>query len=189
MVEPILIRYATQHGFPCRFNTSFVSFQVFTEPDCVITTVQDTIFKTSYKIRSKYLFGADGARSKIVQQLPLPLTTKPSQGTALNVLIKADMSNLIKTRMGLLHYIIQPNVDNPDFASWAIVRMVKPWSEWLIILMYAPSLSSEYVPTQQQVEEQVAKIIDDDSISVQVVRIDKWVINEQVAQSYSKDRV
>jgi 2-polyprenyl-6-methoxyphenol hydroxylase-like FAD-dependent oxidoreductase len=151
--------------------------------------VQDRILKTKQKIRCKYLFGADGANSRIVHDLGLPLQTKPSQGTALNVLIKADLSDLMKTRVGNLHYVIRPDVEMPDFASWSIVRMVKPWYEWLVIMMYKPTCPSDFTPTPEQVRQQVSAVIGDDSIAVDVVRVDKWIINDTVAETYQKGQV
>jgi len=155
----------------------------------VVTTVQDTITSKIYHIRSKYLFGADGAKSRIVEQLGLPLTKKPSQGVALNVLVKADLSKLMKTRTGNLHWIIQPDIESPDFAWWAIMRMVKPWTEWLVILLYKQECDPDFTPTEDQVMQRTSELIGDDTIPVELVRIDKWIINETIAESYSKGRV
>ncbi|KAF2095116.1 hypothetical protein NA57DRAFT_59863 [Rhizodiscina lignyota] len=188
LLEPILLRYATQHGFPCRFSTRLLSFDD-SGSDSVVAEVQDRIFGTTQKIRCKYLFGADGARSRIVEQLQLPLSKKPSQGVALNVLIRADLSDIMKTRVGNLHYVVRPDVEMPDFAGWSIVRMVKPWYEWLIIMMYKPTCPADFMPTEAQVHSQVKAVLGDDSVSVEVRRVDKWIINETVAESYSKGRV
>jgi 2-polyprenyl-6-methoxyphenol hydroxylase-like FAD-dependent oxidoreductase len=155
----------------------------------VIAEVQDRIFGTIQKIRCKYLFGADGARSRIVQQLELPLSSKPSQGIALNVLIRADLSHIMKNRIGNLHYVIQPDEEMPDFAAFSIVRLVKPWYEWLIIMMYKPTCPEEYMPSPEAVLHHVQHVIGDNSISVEVLRINKWIINETVAEIYSKGRV
>lgn len=124
-----------------------------------------------------------------MQQLELPLSVKPSQGIALNVLIRADLSRLMKTRVGNLHYVIRPDVEMPDFAGWSIVRMVKPWHQWLIIMMYKPTCPVDFMPTQGQVHDQVKEVIGDDSVPIEILRIDKWVINETVAATYSKGRV
>ena len=67
--------------------------------------------------------------------------------------------------------------------------MVKPWHEWLIILMYKPTCPAEFTPTSEQVTKQVKAVIDDDTIPVEILRMDKWIINETAARSYSKGRV
>jgi len=155
----------------------------------VVAEVQDRIFGTKQKIRCKYLFGADGARSRIVQQLKLPLLSKPSQGIALNVLIRADLSHIMKHRIGNLHYVVQPDEEMPDFAAFSIVRMVKPWYEWLVIMMYKPHCPEGYMPSAEQVNHHVQHVIGDTSVSVEVLRIDKWIINETVAERYSEGRM
>lgn len=94
----------------------------------------------------------------------------------------------MKTRTGNLHYVMRPDVETPDFAWWAIARMVKPWHEWLFILMYKPTCPPEFTPSTEEVWRQIRSIIDDDSIGVDIMRIDKWVIQETVAETYSKGR-
>lgn len=151
--------------------------------------VEDRIFKTTHRIKAKYLYGADGANSVVVKQLQLPMQVEPSQGIALNVLLRADLSNLMKTRTGNLHYVIQPDAEMPDFAGWSIVRMVKPWYEWLVIMMFKPGCPAEFMPSRDQVMDQVKKVMGDPSIAVDILRVDKWIINETVAEKYSKGRV
>lgn len=185
LMEPILLRYATQHGFPCRFRTQFVSFDDSAE-DSIFVTVRDIIFDTTEMIKTKYLFGADGAKSPIVQQLGLPLSIKPSQGIALNVLLRADLTNIMRTRVANLRYVIKPDAEYPDFAGWSIVRMVKPWYEWLVIMMYKPTCPAEFMPSVEQAKAQVHAVIGDESIPVDIQRIDKWIINDTVAEVYSK---
>jgi len=50
-----------------RFNTQFESYE---EKDgFVLTTVLDRLLNKKYIIKSKYLYGADGANSRIAKQL------------------------------------------------------------------------------------------------------------------------
>ncbi|KAG5756172.1 hypothetical protein H9Q70_001256 [Fusarium xylarioides] len=188
LTEPILLRYAAQHGFPCRFRTQFVSYNDSIK-DNIIVTIKDTIFDKTYTITTKYLLGADGAKSPIARQLGLPMAIQPSQGIALNVLVNADLTNLMKNRVGNLHYVIRPDVEQPDFAWWSIVRMVKPWHEWLVIMMYKPTCPVDFMPNLDQITAQVREVIGDPAISPNIKRVDKWVINETVAETYSKNNI
>jgi 2-polyprenyl-6-methoxyphenol hydroxylase-like FAD-dependent oxidoreductase len=65
-------------------NTKFLSFEQDEKNSTVTTTVLDKLTNQTYKIRSRFLFGADGARSAIVKQLDLPLDAKPGQGIAMD---------------------------------------------------------------------------------------------------------
>ena len=103
-----------------------------------------------YKIRTKYLLGADGAQSRVMKQLGIPLIQKPGQGVALNVLVKADLSHLVDSRKGNLHWILQPDVEHPAFGHMGLIRMVKPWHEWMFIIFPDHDWDSSIQPTQEQ---------------------------------------
>ena len=187
MLEPILAKYAAQNGFNTRFNTSFVEFTEDGEGR-IISTLHDDILQTHYIVRSKYLFGADGARSRIMKQLQIPLISQPGKGVALNVLIKADLSNLIKTRMGNLHFILQPDRPHPLFGWLCIARMVKPWHEWMFIL-FPHQQSWDAKPSNEEYLEHIRSLIGDPSIDVDVLGVSQWNINEIYAESYSRKNV
>jgi 2-polyprenyl-6-methoxyphenol hydroxylase-like FAD-dependent oxidoreductase len=187
LLEPILVRYATNHGYKCRFDTSFVSFQD-NGPAGVITTLLDRLSGKEYKVKSRYLFGADGARSRIVKQLELPLIAQPGGGVAINVLVKADLSHLIEHRQGNLHWVMQPDKPHCDLGWISIVRMVKPWHEWMFILFPKPGVERPE-PTKEEYLVQVKNFIGDDSISAEILNVSRWTINEIVAAEYSKNNV
>ncbi|KND93033.1 2,4-dichlorophenol 6-monooxygenase [Tolypocladium ophioglossoides CBS 100239] len=189
-LEPVLVRHATWKGFKSRFNTTLVSFVDGPKAGRITATVRDNISTKEYEIRTRYLFGADGARSQVVKQLNLPLCVKPSQGLAINVLVKADLSHLVKHRQGNLHWVMQPDRDHPDFAWMGIVRMVKPWNEWMFILFPTRSyeLNKEAQPSKEEYLRRVQEFIGDDT-PAEILDISKWYINEAVAETYSKGNV
>lgn len=90
---------------------------------------QDNLRKYTYQIRSKYLFGCDGARSQVLRQLQIPLIKKPGQGLAINLLVKLDLEHVVENRRGNLHWVMRPDEESPIFGWSCIVRMVKPWNE------------------------------------------------------------
>jgi len=87
---------------------------------------RDKIIDGEYQIQCKYLLGADGERSKIVNQLGLPLNQKPYKGMAFNILVRTDLSHIIENRKGNLHWIIQSDKEHPLWGWIAVIRMVKP---------------------------------------------------------------
>ncbi|KAJ4361117.1 uncharacterized protein N0V89_001686 [Didymosphaeria variabile] len=190
LLEPLLIRYATLNGFKCRWNTTFLSLQRdSTDSGPTTTTVQDDLTGQTYQIRSKFLFGADGARSRVVEQIDLPLRVKPGQGLALNVLVKADLTRLVENRKGNLHWIMQPGHDNPDFGWIGIVRMVKPWHEWMFIMFPKAGMELKVRPSNEELLQRVKEFIGDDSIPAEILGVSRWYINETVAEQYSRGNV
>lgn len=185
-MEPIIMHHATLHGFKSRWDTEFVSFEQ--DDKGVTTTLRDRVSNTTYRVRSKYLFGADGARSKIVEQAQIPLIKRPSQGTAVNVLMEADMSHLMENRKGNLHWILQPDHEAPDWGWIGCMRMVKPWHEWLCIMFLAPDAPKELRPNEEY-KKRIEELIGDDSVKVNILGLSTWTINETTAEYYSKGRV
>lgn len=186
LLEPLIMRYATLNGFKSRFDTEFVSFEQ--DKHGVTTTLLDRLSNATFQVRSKYLFGADGARSKILRQAQIPLIRRPGQGFAVNVLIRADMSHLMEHRMGNLHWIIQPDVETPEWGWIGCMRMVKPWYEWLCILFPAPGAPRE-VRSEEEYVKRVHEMIGDESVEVEVLGVSTWAINETAAEYYSNGNV
>jgi 2-polyprenyl-6-methoxyphenol hydroxylase-like FAD-dependent oxidoreductase len=174
------------NGFNLRWDTAFVSFEQ--DSSGVTTTLHDKMSGQDFKVRSKYLFGCDGARSPIAQQLPLPMIKRPGQGFAVNVLVEADMSHLMENRMGNLHWILTPEKDHPEFAWIACWRMVKPWHEWMCII-FPTSTAQRAVRTEAEYIKRIREFIGDDSIDFKIKGISTWQINETAAEEYSKGNV
>ncbi|TVY85272.1 2,4-dichlorophenol 6-monooxygenase [Lachnellula suecica] len=188
VLEPILVGHAAQNGFPCRFDTSFLSFEH--QPDgSIISKLQDHLTKYTYLVRSKYLFGCDGGRSQVVRQLKIPLIKKPGQGLATNVLVKVDLERVVEHRMGNLHWVMQPDVESPAFGWTALVRMVKPWNEWMFILLPAPGAGVDFSPSPEEYVHCIKTMVGDDSIPIEILGISKWFINETVAEYYSEGNI
>ncbi|KAI8938087.1 hypothetical protein NX059_005758 [Plenodomus lindquistii] len=187
LLEPILVKYAQEHGFPCRFSTRLLSF--VKENDGYLSEIKDEASGQTYTVRSKYLFGCDGGRSVVVNQLNLPLVKKPGQGLAINLLVEADLSHLMAHRKGNLHWVMDPEKDYPAFGKMAIVRMVKPWTEWMFILLPEPDLELKQAPTEEDYQQRVHELIGDPKISVKIKNVSKWYINEIVAERYSEGNI
>lgn len=185
LLEPVLVRHATFSGFNTRFNTTLLFFKEDTETGRITATVRDNLSNLEYQVRTKYLFGADGARSQVVKQLDLPLSTKPGQGVAINVLVKADLSHLVQHRRGNLHWVMQPDREHPEFGWMGIVRMVKPWHEWMFILFPNRDCDPHIQPSHEEYLKRVKEFIGDDT-PAEILDVSKWFINEIVAEKYSQ---
>lgn len=191
-LEPVLTTRAVHRGWTLRFHTRLLAV-ARPAPDVVVSEVRDDVTGATYRIRSKYLFGCDGARSQVVRELRIPLDKKPGQGLALNVLVKADMSHLIPDRRtGNLHWVFQPEKDYPPWGWAGIVRMVKPWKEWMFIMMPLPGADltvDQFSPSHDECMPRIKELIGDDSVDVEIVDISKWWINETVAEYYTDGNV
>lgn len=187
-LEPILLRYATQNGFRLRFDSEFITFTENEKTGMIESIVRDLGTGIDFLVRSRYLCGADGANSSIVQQLQLPLHTEPFQGLALNVFVEADLTHLMTHSMGLLHILTRPDRPQPHFGVIGIARFVEPFREWVFILLAAPGVT-EIKATDSEIVARVEELIGDDSVKIKLKRISKWTINECFAKQYSRGNV
>jgi 2-polyprenyl-6-methoxyphenol hydroxylase-like FAD-dependent oxidoreductase len=188
-LEPVLIRKATSTNFRARFNTEFLYYEEDVEPGFIDVLVKDLMFNHVYRIRTRYLFGADGARSKIIKQLGLPLRQRSGGGLAWNVLVKVDLSKNIEYRNGNLHWCYQHDLEHPDFAWIGFPRMVKPWNEWVFIMFPVQGYEPNPPPTHEQWSKRIQQMIGDDTIPFEILNISKWNVNDIVAEKYSRGRI
>lgn len=208
VLEPILVQRAASEGWDVRFSVTFERCEENEDGAGVTSFLRDRVTDTAFVVRSKYLFGCDGARSTIAHQLDLPMIQKPGQGLALNVLVKVDLSDSIEARRGNLHWVFQPENPYPDFAWASIVRMVKPWNEfvqsdhyvpekdipnklycrWMFILF--PRNGVEFkMPSHAQLLGRCREIAGKNDIPLEILDVSKWHINETVAEHYAKGHV
>ncbi|KAF2099819.1 hypothetical protein NA57DRAFT_38410 [Rhizodiscina lignyota] len=190
-LEPILTRRAIHGGWTMRFNTEFVRFSR-PSPDVVISEVRDRVTNHTYKIQSRFLFGCDGARSQVVRELKIPLIKKPGQGLALNVLAKVDLSKVVENRMGNLHWVFRPEREYPIWGWSLVLRMVRPWKEWMFIFLpppWADVTVDAMNPTHEECIARIKELIGDDSLPVEIMDMSKWWINETVAEYYSDGNI
>ncbi|KAK0642393.1 2,4-dichlorophenol 6-monooxygenase [Lasiodiplodia hormozganensis] len=188
LLEPVLVQYATQHGFHLRFDTEFLSFA--DHGDHVLSTLRDMLTNVTYQIRSRFLFGADGGRSRVVQQLDLPLYKQPSQGMAINVLADVDLSHLMNSRgrTGHMNAVFQPDLDAPPFARHVYARMIQPWKEWLFVMIPDPGYAGP-TGTPAQFEQRIREAIGEPDVPITIKSISKWHINEVCAETFHRGNV
>jgi 2,4-dichlorophenol 6-monooxygenase len=70
ITEPIMVAAAQERGARIRFDTEYLSH--VQDDEGVTTLVLDRLTGAEYAIRSRYLVGADGARSKVAADAGLP---------------------------------------------------------------------------------------------------------------------
>ena len=92
-------------------------------------------------------------------------------------------------RTGNLHWLLQPDKEHPPFGWACIARMVKPWDEWLFIVLPEHGEELENNPTNEEWLGRMKEFIGDDSIDTEILGVSKWRINDVVAQRFSEGRV
>jgi 2-polyprenyl-6-methoxyphenol hydroxylase-like FAD-dependent oxidoreductase len=181
------VKYASHYGFEVRFSTQLISVERLSDSN--LCTVKDGVTNITYQIRAKYVFGADGGRSTVARLLDFKFHTEPSMGVACNILLNADLSNDMHERHAQLHWIMKPDMKS-RFGIAPTLRMVRPWKQWLLVAFTPGTSEDPFKDLITQSPELIGflkEIIGDETVDVEVLRIDPWVIRESAAEKMSND--
>jgi 2,4-dichlorophenol 6-monooxygenase len=132
-MEPLLFKTACSRGTQARMSTEYLRHEQ--DADGVTTTCLDRLTGKEITIRSKYLLGADGGNSKVAELEKLPFEGQMGVGGSMNIIFKADLSKFVAHRPSVLYWVVQPGADVGGIGM-GLVRMVRPWNEWLIVWGY-----------------------------------------------------
>lgn len=185
LLEPILLNRAAKLGSKVRFSTEFISF--VQDADGVTTTVQDRVSGEHYTIRSKYLVGADGGRSKVAEQAGLPMEGQMDIAGSMNIVFKADLSQYVAHRPSVLYWVLQPG-STIGGIGLGLVRMVRTWDEWLIVWGYDISQPAPVV-TDEMAISLVRNLVGAPELEVEITSTSVWGNNKMYATEMNNGRV
>ena len=185
LVEPILVSTAGMRGSRFRFDTEYISSEQ--DKDGVTATVLDHLTKSTYEIRAKYLIGADGGKSKVAQDIELPFEGQMGKAGSINIVCKMDLSKYVAHRPSVLYWVLQPGSDVGGIGM-GLVRMVRPWNEWLILWGYDIKQGPPTLDNDEAIRI-VHHLIGDQSIPVEIVSTSVWTVNQCYATQNTKGRI
>ena len=184
-MEPLLYKTACSRGTQSRMSTQYLSH--IEDEDGVLSTCLDKLSNKEIKIRSKYLVGADGGNSKVAENIDLPFEGKMGVGGSMNILFKADLSKYVAHRPSVLYWVLQPGADIGGIGM-GLVRMIRPWNEWLIVWGYdinqpAPKVDKDFAT-------KVARdLVGAPELEIDLLSVSTWTVNNMYAKKMSKGRV
>ncbi|MGV2977890.1 FAD-dependent oxidoreductase [Roseibium alexandrii] len=184
-MEPLLFKTACSRGTQARMSTQYLSHEQVA--DGVTTTCLDRLSGKEFTIRSKYLVGADGGNSLVAEQAGLPFEGKMGVGGSMNILFRADLSKHVAHRPSVLYWVIQPGADVGGIGM-GLVRMVRPWNEWLIVWGY--DINQPAPEVDEAMATDVARqLVGDPELEIELISANTWTVNNMYATHMQKDRV
>jgi 2,4-dichlorophenol 6-monooxygenase len=184
-MEPLLYKTACSRGTQGRMSTEYLRHEQ--DAGGVTTTVLDRLTGKEMTIRSKYLIGADGGNSLVADHAGIPLEGQMGVAGSINLLCKVDLSKYVAHRPSVLYWVMQPG-SNVGGIGMGVVRMVRPWNEWLIIWGYdingpRPEL------TDDQAKDIIKSLVGDPDIDIEMTGISYWTVNNVYATHMQNGRV
>lgn len=183
LLEPVILQGAHRYGADIRFSTELLSVQQ--DEDAAVAEVRHRRTGEEYRIRAKYIIGADGGRSKVVEDLGFTLRGETELGYAVNIWFEADLEKYRGHRPGALFWTCQPGKD--FWLGSGVFITVRPWNEFVLVIMYDPTHETIDV-SEDAVLPRVRKAIGDDSVDVRIKDVSKWQVNHLVADEYRRGR-
>ena len=182
-LEPILLNAAAQAGAAFRFATTFQSFW---QDDHGVTATLNDALTGEFQIRARYLVGADGASSRIVEHLGLPIEGHMARAGTVYTLFNADLSHLMAHRPSILNWILSSHSSFGEIGM-GLLRAVRPWTEWIAgwgfdITKGEPDLSENAL-------RDVIEAMIGEPAQIEIKRTSLWYVNQAYATKYSSGRV
>src|SRR5690625_4756206 len=128
LIQPILVNEAQKKGAIFRFNTEYLSHSQ--DANGVTVQVEDRISGEQYTIRAQFLIGADGARSKVLDDLGLSLVGHTERAGTHYTWFEADLTQYVAHRPSILYWICSPDTAFGEI-GFGLLRAIRPWQEWI----------------------------------------------------------
>ena len=184
-LEPILLSNAAKRGAKIRLDTEFLSLEQ--DAEGVTARVLDRVRGEEYSIRARYLIGADGGRSLVAEQIGLPIGGRSGKAGSMNIVFEADLSRYVAHRPSVLYWVMRPGADIGGIGM-GLVRMVRPWHEWLLTWGYDIDQPPPEIDDAAATEI-VRDLLGVADIPVRITSTSLWTVNHSYATEYSKGRV
>lgn len=184
-MEPILFSTACKRGTQARMSTEYKSHEQ--DADGVTTTLLDRLSGRTFQVRSKYLVGADGGNSLVADHIGVPIEGQMGVGGSMNILFRADLSKYVAHRPSVLYWVMQPGADVGGIGM-GLVRMIRPWNEWLIVWGY--DINEPAPKVDDALATKVARqLVGDPNLEIELLSANTWTVNDAYATNMQKDRV
>src|SRR6478752_1934682 len=134
VLEPLLLAAARDAGADIEFQTEFV--ELHQDGDGVTSVIRDRATGATRTVRSRYVIGSDGARSRVLTQAGLTVEGPDDLGRAANIWFRADLAKFFEHRPGVLSWNVMPGPMLPLRLGTLICH--KRYTEFVLAFMFDP---------------------------------------------------
>jgi 2,4-dichlorophenol 6-monooxygenase len=184
LLEPMLFDAAARSPLAdIRLGHEFIGLA---QDDSGVTArVRRRVDGAEFSLRSLYLVGADGGRSRVAEQAGLEYLGEEGISASATIHFHADLSAYTAHRPGALYWNFVPGAGGFRGAGTLICH--QPWHDWALAFSYDPDVLD--ATDEGLAHERLAAIIGDPDVKVELKNISTWTINHVVAREYSAGRV
>jgi 2,4-dichlorophenol 6-monooxygenase len=184
-MEPLLVKNAAARGAVFSFNTEYLGH--VQDANGVTVSLRDLKDGREYTMRARYLVGADGAKSKVMDDAGLKLEGQLARAATAYVLFRADLTRYVAHRPSILYWIVTSNAAFGEIGM-GLLRAIEPWNQWIAgwgfdMAKGEPDFSPE------EVKRRVRILVGDPELEIDINSTSVWYVNQAHAPVYSKGRV
>jgi 2,4-dichlorophenol 6-monooxygenase len=184
-MEPLLVKNAAARGAVFSFNTEYLSHQQ--DAEGVTVHLRDLKSGREYEMRARYLVGADGARSKVMDDAGLKVEGQLARAATAYVLFKADLTRYVAHRPSILYWIVTSDTSFGEIGM-GLLRAIEPWDQWIAGWGYDMSKGEpDFSP--DEVRRRIRLLVGDPKLDIEVKTTSTWHVNQAHAPIYSNGRV
>jgi len=185
LLEPLLQKRAEELGVDLRFTTEMLSFEQDLQGVSVVVRQRDT--NETYTIHARYMIGADGPRSRIREQLRIPIEGRGILSNSITIYFRAPLAPLLRGR-NLSVILVSNSVLRGFF------RIEKPFETGFLVVNTTgdPSHPNEDLwtgLTNQRCIDYLRAALGDDTIPIAIDDVMKWNARADVATRFREGRV
>ncbi|MGQ7932565.1 FAD-dependent oxidoreductase [Paraburkholderia sp. D1E] len=184
-MEPLLFKTACSRGTQARMSTEYLSHTQSGEG--VVTQCLDRLTGEELTIRSRFLVGADGGNSRVAQNAGLPFEGQMGIRGSMNIWFRADLSEYVAHRPAVLYPVMQPGAEVGGIGM-GLIRMVRPWYEWLIVWGYDINEPTPVVD-QAKATSIARQLVGDPDLDIELLGVSTWTVNNMYATHMQAGRV
>ncbi|WP_239022400.1 FAD-dependent monooxygenase [Raineyella fluvialis] len=184
-IEPVLVDAAGRHGVALSYQTELVDFTQ--DEEGVTARLRNRLSGQQEVIRSRYLVGADGARSLVAQTIGLPFEGHQNRAGTLYTQFRCDLRRYVEHRPSILHWFFNPEM-NVGEIGLGLLRCTKPWTEWIAGWGFLPE-DGVPEPTDEELVGRIRQLVGVPDLEIEIFNRSVWYVNQEYATEYSRGRV